>query len=148
MRTSRDRRSSSIGSGWTSSSRHEIAKLKRSVGEYCQLARLNQPLAIALDESILGAAHRGRDHRAVLVAAHGLPVRLMQGLAGFRERNSHAADDVIQIRCRQSLRLAVVAPLNEARDDLANLLAPFADVSVRINDRVVGEHSDVAVGIE
>ena len=47
---------------------------RSSVSEDRQLAELNQPRAVALDEPIFGAAHRGRDHPAVLVATHGLPV--------------------------------------------------------------------------
>src|SRR6186713_2720560 len=47
---------------------------RSSVSEDRQLAELNQPRAVALDEPVFGAAHRGRDHPAVLVATHGLPV--------------------------------------------------------------------------
>src|SRR4030095_8545648 len=110
----------------------------RSVGEDRQLAELDQPLAIALDETIFRAAHRGSRHLAVLVATHGLPVGLVQCLSGFRKRDAHVADDVVQIRCRQSLRLVVVTPLNEVRDDLTDLLASFADVAVRIDNRILG----------
>src|SRR4249919_2289939 len=62
-----------------------IVGTDRSVGEDGQRARLNQPLAVALDESVFGAAHRRRRHLAVLVTTHGLPVRLVQRLARLRE---------------------------------------------------------------
>src|SRR5215467_13897994 len=81
-----------------------IGVLSWSVGEHGQLARLNQPFPIALDESIFGSSHRGRDHRAVLATTDGLPVRLVQGFPGFRERDPHVAGHVVQIRRRQSLR--------------------------------------------
>src|SRR6516225_7105852 len=80
----------------------------RSVGEDRQLPRLNQPLVVALDEPVFGPTHRGRGHLALFVTTHGLPVRLVQGLARLRKRDAHVADDVIQVPGWQSLCLVVV----------------------------------------
>src|SRR5262245_34838336 len=54
-----------------------------SIRENDQLTRLDQPLAVALDQPVFGPAHRRGDHR-VVPAPYGLPVRFVQGfvLAG------------------------------------------------------------------
>src|ERR1051325_813206 len=106
----------------------------RSLGDDSQLAQLNQPLAVSLYKVIFRASHRGRGHPAVVAATDRLPVRLVQCFAGLRERDANVADQVIEVSRRQSLRLVVVAALDETGDDLPNLLTPSADGAVRVDD--------------
>src|SRR5262245_11247846 len=89
-----------------------------------ELARLDIPTSVALDEHVVVAPHEAHDELAVLRRAYGLCVRLVACIRRIEYLDRGIRHHVIQVRRRLACGFVARATLLKARDDLAYLGAP------------------------